>query len=438
MTTQSVTSIPSAKRLITSLRNLGYGLVDAVAEIIDNAIEAEANFVQVNVHFDGEDSYLLVMDNGRGMNSREIQEAMKFGSKREYGHDDLGRFGLGLKTSSLSQCDELIVSSRQDTKIARINSFMWSMDHVSKTDRWEMLKVPSSKLPSEVVAHLGHTIGTSVCWRKLSRLMGYRWPTGKHAEQEASRIIFELKIGLGATFHRFLSGELGRKRTGIFVNGEPVVPWDPFCRAHKSTDTLPPFEVPVSFGKHTAKIIFRPFVLPIAKSFLSPAEFIRAGGLKKWNKQQGFYIYRAGRLIQSGGWSGLRTADEHTKLVRIAVDIPSEIDEAFKVNISKMRVSIPREVRALILEHLSSVIKTGQEKYRSTSDEVVTSVAFGIDHDQVGLFARDFGFDPEKLQKFLVAIGESMSPIERMTLIRGLRRYFYHSCATASSGNRVA
>jgi len=220
--------------------------------------------------------------------------------------------------------------------------------------------------------------------------MGYRWPTGKHAEQEASRIVFELKIGLGATFHRFLSGELGRKRTGIFVNGEPVEPWDPFCRAHKTTDTLPPFEVAVSYGKQTERIVFRPFVLPVSKSFSSPTEFIRAGGLKKWNKQQGFYIYRAGRLIQSGGWSGLRTADEHTKLVRIAVDIPSEMDDAFKVNISKMKVSIPREVRALVLEHLASVIKTGQEKYRSTSDEIVTKVAFGIDHEQLGLFARDF------------------------------------------------
>ena len=438
MTTQSVISVPSARRLITSLRNLGYGFVDAVAEIIDNSIEAEANFVQVIVHFDGEESYLLVMDNGRGMNSQEIQEAMKFGSKREYNHNDLGRFGLGLKTSSLSQCDELIVSSRQGAQRARINSFMWSMDHVTKTDRWEILKVPSNELPPEVLAHLSHTVGTSVCWRKLSRLMGYRWPTGKHAEQEASRIVFELKIGLGATFHRFLSGELGRKRTGIFVNGEPVEPWDPFCRAHKTTDSLPPFEVAVSYGKQTERIVFRPFVLPVSKSFSSPTEFIRAGGLKKWNKQQGFYIYRAGRLIQSGGWSGLRTADEHTKLVRIAVDIPSEMDDAFKVNISKMKVSIPREVRALVLEHLASVIKTGQEKYRSTSDEIVTKVAFGIDHEQLGLFARDFGFDPEKLQKFLLAIGASMSPIERLTLLRGLRRYFNQSCVTTSPRNRVA
>lgn len=417
-----VPSIPSARRLISSLRDLGYGLGDAVAEIVDNSIEAGSNFVQLKFVFDGEDSYLLVMDNGRGMSPLEIQEAMRFGSTRNYDNDDLGRFGLGLKTASLSQCDELTVSSRQSIQRARINSFMWSMGHVTKVDKWEILKVKAEDLPAEVIEHLTSTVGTVVYWRRLSRLMGYRWPSGKHAEHEASRMIDELKLGLGATFHRFLSGELGRKRTGIFVNGQPVEPWDPFCRAHPNSEPLPPFEALVSCGDLTGKIVFRPFLLPTTRSFSSPTESIYAGGLKKWNKQQGFYIYRAGRLLQSGGWSGLRTADEHTKLVRVLVDIPPGMDVLFKVNISKMKVSMPREVRGFVMDHLSPVIKAGQEKYRSAADGTVTQVTFRLDKEHLASFAADFGFEAAQLENFVTALSEVMSSHERRVFLSSLRR----------------
>jgi len=438
MTNQAFTSVPSARRLITSLRDLGYELVDAVAEIVDNSIEAKANFVQVNIVFAGEESYLLIMDNGEGMTPPQIKEAMRFGSTRDYGQEDLGRFGLGLKTASLSQCDELVVASRQGVQRARINSYMWSMSHVSKSDRWEILKVSPNDLPPEAISHLGNTVGTVVCWRRLSRLLGYRWPSGKHAEQESKRIVAELKFGLGATFHRFLSGELGRKRTGIFVNGEPVEPWDPFCRAHKNTDVLPPFKAALSCGAQVGELIFRPFILPAAKSFSSTSEFLRAGGLKKWNKQQGFYIYRAGRLLQSGGWSGLRTADEHTKLVRILVDIPSGMDHAFKVNISKMKVSIPRAVKAEILDQLAAVIRAGQEKYRSTDCKSITEVTFGLSQEQIASFSTEFGFNPKSFERFIVALGDTMSFSERRIFITGLRRYKKKLYEDISRGRSVA
>jgi hypothetical protein len=244
-------------------------------------------------------------------------------------------------------------------------------------------------------------------------------------------------MGLGATFHRFLSGELGRKRTGIFVNGEAVEPWDPFCRSQPNTEVLPPFEIPVSYGTRVGKLVFRPFLLPAARSYSSPLEFAKAGGLKKWNKQQGFYIYRAGRLLQSGGWSGLRTADEHTKLVRILIDIPPGMDEAFKVNISKMRVSIPRDIRASVLERLTSVIKAGQEKYRSTGDGSAAQFAFGLDAEQLSLFASDFGLDLVQLEKFVLAVGDAMSPIERRVFLSGLRRYVRQSKDASSPRQSV-
>ena len=95
--------------------------------------------LRIRLHFDGYDSYLTVLDNGVGMTPAEIREAMRFGSLRDYEQDDLGKFGLGLKTSSLSQCDSLTVSSRNSQKKVQIHSYSWDMDHINKVDQWEIL-----------------------------------------------------------------------------------------------------------------------------------------------------------------------------------------------------------------------------------------------------------------------------------------------------------
>jgi hypothetical protein len=92
---------------------------------------------------------------------------------------------------------------------------------------------------------------------------------------------------------------------------------------------------------------------------------VNASGPGKWNKQQGLYIYRSNRIIQAGGWSGLRTSDEHTKLVRIAVYIPSQLDELFQVNVAKKHLSLPRELRVTLLKEIQPIIHRAQEVYRA-------------------------------------------------------------------------
>jgi HSP90 family molecular chaperone len=146
-------SIPSAKRLISSMRDLGYEFSDAVAEIVDNSIQAGANVIQVSLQFDGYESYLTVLDNGVGMTPAEMREALRFGSMRDYEQDDLGKFGLGLKTSSLSQCDALTVSSRSSQKKVQIHSYSWDMDHINRVDQWEILPIETDELLNPVVEH---------------------------------------------------------------------------------------------------------------------------------------------------------------------------------------------------------------------------------------------------------------------------------------------
>lgn len=367
----TVELIPSAKRLIRSLRDIGYEFVDAVADVVDNSLEAQATVVSINLKFEGEDSYLTIADNGTGMTSKEMQEALRFGSNRAYGDsDDLGRFGLGLKTASLSQCERLTVSTRREEERARINSFCWDLDHIEKTNRWEILKIYSGELKEEVWNHLHETTGTVVTWERLGRLLGYKYPSGEHARKQAESMTESLKIHLGMVFHRFLSGEIYGKRIAIYINNEKLVPWDPYSRGEKHTLVLDPIYIPLDFNEGIYRIKIQPYILPPQSLYSSTKAHLNASGPGKWNKQQGLYIYRSNRIIQAGGWSGLRTSDEHTKLVRIAVYIPSQLDELFQVNVAKKHLSLPIELRVTLLKEIQHIIHRAQEVYRAKHSHV--------------------------------------------------------------------
>jgi len=358
--------IPSAKRLIRSLRDIGYEFVDAVADIVDNSVEAQATIISINLKFEGEDSYLTIADNGVGMASKDTQEALRFGSNRAYeDSDDLGRYGLGLKTASLSQCERLTISARRGEERARINSYCWDLGHIERTNRWEILKIESDQIKDEVWQHLHETTGTVVTWERLGRLLGYKYPSGEYARKQAEHMAESLKLHLGMVFHRFLSGEIHGKRIAIYVNDERVISWDPFSRGEKHTQKLEPILIPLSFGEGIYNVKLEPYILPPLSLYSSTRAHLKASGPEKWNKQQGLYIYRSNRIIQAGGWSGLRTSDEHTKLVRMAVLIPSQLDELFQVNVAKKHLTLPRELRSVLLKEIQPIIHRGQEVYRN-------------------------------------------------------------------------
>ena len=367
--------IPSAKRLIRSLRDIGYEFVDAVADIVDNSVEAQATIISITLKFEGEDSYLTIADNGVGMASKDIQEALRFGSNRAYeDSDDLGRYGLGLKTASLSQCERLTVSARRGEERARINSYCWDLDHIEQTNRWEILKIESDEIKDEVWRHLHETTGTVVTWERLGRLLGYKYPSGEYARKQAEQMAESLKLHLGMVFHRFLSGEIHGKRIAIYINDERVVPWDPYSRGEKHTQKLDPILIPLDFGEGIYNVKVQPYILPPQSLYSSTRAHLQASGPGKWNKQQGLYIYRSNRIIQAGGWSALRTSDEHTKLVRMAVFIPSQLDELFQVNVAKKHLTLPRELRSVLLKEIQPIIHRAQEVYR---DKLVSGVGTG-------------------------------------------------------------
>ncbi len=377
--------IPSARRLVRSLRDIGYDISSALSDLVDNSIAAAATNIWIDTNFDGEGSWIRVLDDGRGMTGKELREAMRFGTQRIYGDDELGRFGLGLKSASLSQCRHLTVATRTSAATP-IRLGKWDLDHIEKSDRWEVLR---PKLRESPLA--GNPLrvqqGTAILWQNMDRVSRYRYPDGRRAEADFVRLIDEIRQHLGMTFHRYITGETrSHRRVVIRINGQVVEAWDPFSRAERATSRLPVQRLRMRVDGRALIVTVRPYVLPAESAFSSLAAHRRSAGPRFWTRQQGFYFYRNDRLIQAGGWSRLRTQDEHTKLARIAVEIPNGADDVFELTVSKTQIRVPPAVRNELGAIASSVSRLAEEAYRRPRGDR-TAEAAGLASDQYAALA---------------------------------------------------
>lgn len=356
---------PSAARLTESLRDIGYEFPSAIADIVDNSVAAGARRVSVEIEFDGPDSRVWITDDGGGMSPGALTEALRFGSRRVSGRRQLGRYGLGLKTASLSQCRWVTVVSRAAGS-ARRSVRMLDLDVVDELDDWVVVDPGRDEGAERARAMLAESPGTVVLWRDLDRVLPEKRPDGgwarRRLETQAARTVQHL----GMVFHRFLEGAAGDGLT-ITVNGEKVCPWNPFAVDEPATQELPlqRFEVPV--GDAVGAVELRRYVLPSRDRFGDPDGFDRLSGPLKWNRQQGVYIYRADRLVQWGGWAGVRGIDEHTKLARAALDFGTDLDGAFNINVAKMRVTVPPQLRQMLEQPLNELCLRADAAYRKTS-----------------------------------------------------------------------
>lgn len=346
-----------------SLRDIGYDLNSAVADLVDNSIDADAENVTVDLGHDLEGGWIRIADNGVGMTERQLDEAMRYGTSRRYAANDLGHFGLGLKTASLSQSRRLTVATRSSRR-GPIRIRRWDLDHVARTDAWELQRLTVRESPAVLTDPLARGIGTVVLWERLDRVLGSRRPGGDAAMRRLEAAAAEISEHLAMVFHRFLSGDAPGPSLAIRVCGARVAAWDPFARAEPLTRALPSQALPLDHAGSRHTVIIQPFVLPAQHHFSSPEAHEAAGGPHRWNRQQGLYVYRRDRLIQSGGWNRLRTLDEHAKLARIAIDIPPEADQAFRINVAKMTVGLPESIRPQLRALVAGVVSLAQDVYR--------------------------------------------------------------------------
>lgn len=344
---------PYAPTLIESTRAIGYSLEAAVADIIDNSIAANAKNVDI-FFFPIDGAYIAILDNGKGMSEEEIDIAMQYGSKNpieERDKKDLGRFGLGLKTASLSQCRCLTVISKQGDNL---EGRQWDIDHVTEVGDWSLNVLDEEDI--QQIPHFGELIktesGTLVVWQKLDRL-------------KAGEINFELSLGrkidrvrdhLSLVYHRYLAGESGITKLKLSINGEKIKGIDPFL-TEKSVQAMDD-ETLVIRGN---KILVRPYILPhISK--LTSDEIKMLGGKDGLRKQQGFYVYRNKRLLVWGTWFRMMRQGDLSKLARIRVDIPNTLDDLWTLDIKKSSALPPAEVR----KNLEIIINQIAERSKRT------------------------------------------------------------------------
>jgi hypothetical protein len=362
---------PNAGALIESLRAFGYTPETAVADLVDNSITAGARNIDIEFSWNGPDSRVTITDDGTGMAVVELVDAMRAGSKSPRAKrdpSDLGRFGLGLKTASFSQCRMLTVVSK--AKGSDPASRRWDLDEVVGSGEWRLLHGPTPWGAGRL-AELGKAkSGTTVIWERLDRLVDHSDAEDSSAQRRFLAIADRVAAHLSMTFHRFLSG----RRLSIRLNGVELARWDPFLESNPACQALGLELIRCADGE----IEVQPFVLP-HRSKLSADDFKLAGGARGWNDLQGFYVYRNERLLVAGDWLGMRfTKEEHYKLARIRVDIPNNTDELWQIDVRKSVAVPPPEVR----ESLNRLAKITRERavevYRHRGKVVTRQADRGI------------------------------------------------------------
>jgi len=357
---------PSAARLTESLRDIGYDFPSAVADIVDNSIMADASRVEIVIEFDGTESSVTVADDGCGMTANGLVEALRYGTRRSYPRGDLGRYGLGLKTASLSQCRSVTVVTRSSVSANRVSVRTLDLDLIAEWDEWLVVDPGREPWVQQARDWLTGEPGTVVIWRKLDRVLPEKRPDGGWARRRLQSMAAKTAEHLGIVFHRFLESSEGRGLV-ITVNGQKVEPWNPFAPGEPGRMELAPQRFEVVVNEMAGMVGLQRFVLPSRDHFSSAAEFERLSGPLNWNRQQGLYIYRAGRLVQWGGWNGIRGIDEHTKLARAALDFDTDLDSVFHINVAKMRVTIPPQLRQMIERPINELCGHADSAYRKTS-----------------------------------------------------------------------
>ena len=347
---------PFAPSFMESSRAIGYSLEAAVSDIIDNSITAKAENIEVNFfpeHADG--PYIYILDDGYGMSESILEEAMRYGSRsptEERDADDLGRYGLGMKTASLSQFRKMTVLTKSGGKMSGRS---WDLDFVLKKKTWSLLILEEEdmRLVPGYDKLVNQEQGTIVVWQNLDRLFAGDLDP-KNALGKKMDI---LRDHLSLVFHRYIAGEQGIRKTRISLNNRPVIPTDPFLSG-KSTQTFDDEIIRIE----NSEIVVRPYTLPHL-SKLTKEEIDSLGGKDGLRKGQGFYVYRNKRLLIWGEWFRLMRKGELSKLARIRVDIPNSLDDLWVLDIKKSTATPPEVVRRNLAHLIDKVALQSKRKW---------------------------------------------------------------------------
>jgi hypothetical protein len=357
---------PDPSRLIEGLRDTGYEFNTALADIIDNSVDAKAKNIRVRIRmdFDGDVS-VTVADNGHGMDQAALLNAMTYGAKSKKDKSALGKFGLGLKTASTAFCRRLSVITRakEDGPVLKAT---WDVDHVVKKKEWEVLIDKPSKEEIELLDEAADGgPGTLVVWENVDRLLkDYDQPGGKPARNALKKVVAEFEDHAAMVYQRFLDPDDERARTiEMFVNDDQIEAWDPFCVKNEKAEMVADKDVKVETGDgDEATFKLRATVLPRREEFESPAA---AKAARLATHTQGIYVYRENRLIHAHDWLDMFTKEPHSSLLRVEFSFDHQLDGAFQVDIKKSRILLKDELYNYVLnKFLPAPRRAAEERYR--------------------------------------------------------------------------
>lgn len=393
--------------LLESMRSVGYSFESAIADLVDNSITAKAKRIDI-VGDPVEAKFVTITDDGDGMDPATARAALRLAGSVGNGvrdNQDLGRFGLGLKTASLSQARQLTVVTRRS---GVTTALQWDIDHVKATGQWSLQVLDDVELADipGIEAFSGRKAGTVVVWRNLDYLLGRADDAGGVMAERLSA----LRDRLSLTFHRFLEGRK-TERLQISVNGVLVVPVDPFLSANPKTQRTPMERIVVDGHKIEATA----FTLPHA-SGVTAKDRKRADLGADMRESQGFYVYRNRRLISHGHWYGLAKRDELTKQARIRVDLPNTLDHLWQLDIKKSRAEPPQVFRTHLRRILSGVIAKSKRVHtfrgrREVDTEIVRMWQRIVDRD-------GYRYEVNKEHPLVLALSENIDAESKVTLAR--------------------
>ena len=342
--------------LLESLRSIGYNFNSALADIIDNSIAAKAK--NIDIYLVESIPAIVICDDGFGMNQLELDIAMDLGSKspeEERSVDDLGRFGLGLKSASFSQCKILTVSSM---RAGIINSMTWDLNIVQKKKEWlinvnDETKISNLPYINTLKSYKHGTIVQWECFDRISKSNVDVLNTLENNLKEAAKY-------LALVFHKYLV----EKKIKIRINNNDIPVIDPFLSKRVDTQKLKTEELMIRNGKgENCLVSVTPYILPFFKN-LSAADVDLSGGKENLRSGQGFYIYRNKRLIIWGSWLHMVGMNELYRNARIEVNIPNSLDDIWEVDVKKASASIPGVIKNQLFSAVKKAIGTSKRIYK--------------------------------------------------------------------------
>ena len=384
---------PNFGKLDVALRSIGYTFEAAVADVIDNSIDAKAQTIMVRIVLNKEKPLdIVIWDDGQGMNQDTLKEAMRFGADVSQEVKRLGKFGLGLKLASLSQAKDLRVFSLQS---GILSGRGWLEDGIKKGFSSSIFDEKECRDSlSAIVPDCGwKKSGTAVWWSNLYRVGQNHEAPDEHAQ----KLLEKLDDYLSMAFHRFLSGTPRKIKIILDIfdaeegtSGVPVhlAPLNPFGYENTGRKGFP---APMTIeGDYAQKFEITAHIWPPNSD---KAEYKLPGGA---NSRQGFYFYRNNRLIQGGGWNGIRDADTHMSLARVEVDMAPDFDVEVSLDVKKVEIQLPHKVVTAIKAaktesgiDFTKYLRLADEAYRKkpiTEDELPIIPSAGL---------------PEELRRFM-------------------------------------